>query len=106
MPVLEHLDARILAAIARGADDQCGGLKMEHWHACDSVHCRAGWAIHLAGAARYALEEKVGPAAAGGMIYRASTGRWPDFYATNAAALADIRKHAEADPLPVESGHL
>jgi NDP-sugar pyrophosphorylase family protein len=53
-----------------------------------------------AGKAGYALEQQVGSAAAGGMIYRASTGRWPDFYATNEEALADIRRQAEADPLP------
>jgi len=35
-----------------------------------------------------------GPRRAGAMIYRASTGRVPHFFATDARALADIRERA------------
>jgi hypothetical protein len=67
-----------------------GELKMNDWHTCETTHCRAGWAIHLAGSAGAELEALYGPERAGGFIYRASTGRWPDFFASNDAALADI----------------
>ena len=33
-----------------------GGLDMEYWHACDTTHCIAGWATHLAGVEE--LEER------------------------------------------------
>ena len=43
---------------------------MGSWHACETTHCRAGWAIHLAGKAGYDLEKKTrDPAIAGRMIF-------------------------------------
>jgi len=73
-------------------------LEMGAWHTCDTMHCRAGLAIHLAGPAGYALEEKLGSAEhAGRAIYRASTGRSPYFFATNKRALEDIRRCAAED---------
>jgi hypothetical protein len=94
VPVVEDLDAKILAAITTGG----GSLDMGVWHSCETTHCRAGWAIHLAGKAGYDLEKKLGdPAAAGRAIYRASSGRSPHFYAKDAAALADIKRCAEED---------
>jgi uncharacterized protein YjbI with pentapeptide repeats len=94
VPVIPNLDQRILDAIARPG---CA-LDMGAWHACETAHCRAGWAIHLAGEAGYALENKLGDsAAAGRAIYRASTGRAPHFYATNERALEDIRRCAAED---------
>ena len=68
---------------------------MNTWHTCETTHCRAGWAITLAGSKGLELETKYGPNVAGCMIYRASTGRVPNFYASNEAALADIRAQAE-----------
>ena len=73
---------------------------MSNWHTCETTHCRAGWAIHLAGKAGADLEERVGPAAAGAMIYHASTGRVPDFYANDVKALADITECAKGQVLP------
>jgi hypothetical protein len=72
---------------------------MGHWHdeSCRTTHCRAGWAIHLAGAAGYALEKQHGPQRAGAMLYRASTGRAPHFFASNERALEDIRRCAELE---------
>ncbi|HXJ49292.1 MAG TPA: pentapeptide repeat-containing protein [Candidatus Acidoferrum sp.] len=91
VPVVENLDAKILSVI-EGGD---GRLEMGSWHTCETTHCRAGWAIHLAGKPGYELEQKYGdPAIAGRMIYRASTGRGPHFYATNASALEDIKRCA------------
>ena len=85
-PVIPNLDDAILAAIESG-----GTLNMDSWHTCETTHCRAGWAVHLAGVAGQALEDRVGPSAAGALIYHASTGHVPDFMASNEAALADIR---------------
>jgi hypothetical protein len=78
IPVVESLDRKILDAIAAG-----GMLNMSHWHTCETTHCRAGWAAH-------------GPHQAGVMIYRASTGRVPHFFATDKAALADITERAQS----------
>jgi hypothetical protein len=64
---------------------------MSSWHKCATTHCRAGWAITLAGPAGAELEAKHGPQRAGAMIYRASTGRVPHFFATNERAFEDIR---------------
>jgi hypothetical protein len=91
VPVVEHLDARILSLVEAGE----GRLEMSAWHTCETTHCRAGWAIHLAGEQGRRLEERHGPAVAGAMIYRASTGRVPHFHASNERALEDIRRCAD-----------
>jgi hypothetical protein len=90
IPVVEALDRKILDVITSGG----GALEMGGWHTCETTHCRAGWAIHLAGEAGYALEKEHGPERAGAMIYRASTGRVPHFYARNDSALEDIKARA------------
>jgi hypothetical protein len=91
--VVESIDAAILAAIERG-----GTLKMNDWHTCKTTHCRAGWAVTLAGEPGKALEDRVGPAAAGALIYAASrpTMPIPDFYASDEDAMASIRADAAA----------
>lgn len=90
IPVVEKLDLKILQLVDSGS----GKLDMSQWHSCETTHCRAGWAITLAGPEGKKLEEKYGPRHAGAMIYRASTGRSPYFYASNDDALADIKKCA------------
>ena len=91
--MVKNLDAKILEAITTGG----GKLNMATWHSCGSTHCRAGWAIHLAGKEGYALEKKNGdPQHAGAAIYRASTGRVPHFFASDEDALEDIKACAEA----------
>ena len=94
VPVVEALDRRIWEEVNSGH----GKLEMSQWHSpqCTTTHCRAGFAIALAGKAGWRLEEQYGPHRAGAMIYRASTGRVPQFFASNEAALADIRACAEA----------
>jgi len=91
IPVVENLDARILEAVTTGA----GVLEMSNWHGvggvCGTTHCRAGWAIHFAGERGHEMERKHGSQRAGAMIYRASTGRVPHFFATNERAMEDIR---------------
>jgi hypothetical protein len=90
IPVVEALDAKILAVLESGA----GTLDMSTWHQCETTHCRAGWAVMLAGDAGKELEAQHGPQYAGTMIYRASTGRVPHFFANQADALKDIREQA------------
>ena len=93
IPIVNDLDAAIHAKVC-GVDPP-GTLNMSQWHTCETTHCRAGWAIHLAGEAGRRLEDAVGACAAGALIYHASTGRVPDFYAPDADALADICQLAE-----------
>ena len=87
-PKIEKIDAKILAAIEAG-----GTLYMGAWHKCQTTHCRAGWAITLAGEAGAELEAKVGSSAAGALIYAMSRPEKPipNFYAGDVEALADIK---------------
>jgi hypothetical protein len=101
IPVIPNIDAAILASIEANEATGKNGLRMGGWHAarcdetnwCETTHCRAGYAICLAGAAGFALERKVGSAAAGALIYAASRPDKPvpDFYASDEDAMADIR---------------
>ena len=97
VPVVPNIDAAILAMVEGGE----GTLDMGYWHKCETTHCRAGWAITLAGPGGAALEFAFGSAAAGALIYAASRpGKpIPNFYASNEAAMDDMRKAAaEATP--------
>ena len=99
VPAIAHLDARIYARITSGG----GTLSIDDWHTCATTHCRAGWAITIAGEAGAKLEREVGPAAAGALIYAVSRpGRLPNFLASHRYAMASIKADAEADPLPAE----
>lgn len=91
IPVVPAIDARILAAIDAG-----GRLDTAAWHTSETTHCRAGWAIKLAGPAGEALEQALGAAVAGSFIYAASRPGIPipDFYAGNSEALADLQRAA------------
>ena len=85
------LHTKILAAIAPEAG---GHLRMESWHTCETTHCRAGWAIQLAGPAGKMAESLLGPNVAGALITRASCpwlDKVPNWTATNEDALEDIR---------------
>ena len=87
-PTVPDLDRKILEASEDGAR-----LEMGSWH-CGTTHCRAGWAIALAGAEGAELEKTLGASAAGALIYFRSTGRVPDFFVSTADALNDILKCA------------
>ena len=85
------IDAKIADAVQRD-----GALDMSAWHTCETTHCRAGWAIHLAGEAGKALERAVGSCAAGALIYAVSRPDKPvpDFYGANEMAMKSILKDA------------
>ena len=91
-PKVENLDSKILAAIEAG-----GTLDMGVWHTSDTTHCRAGWAVKLAGGPGKLIEGWFGPCAAGTLIYHASTGRVPNFFANDTDTLADIRRCADLE---------
>lgn len=94
IPKIDRLHTKIAEAIERG-----GVLEMESWHVCETTHCRAGWAIHIAGEAGKKLEAKVGSSAAGALIFSASypDQRVPNFYTDNETALADIKRCAKEE---------
>jgi hypothetical protein len=98
VPIVPALDKQICEIVSTGQ----GQLDMGAWHRCETTHCRAGWAIHLAGDAGRELELKYGSERAGGFIYRASTGRWPNFFADNDVALKDICEWGAKDSGPAE----
>jgi hypothetical protein len=93
IPVVPMLHTQMLARIEALPES----FDMSCWHsvsACGTTHCRAGFAIDLAGQAGYELESRVGSAVAGALITQVSC-PWldqvPDWVANNKGALADIR---------------
>jgi hypothetical protein len=94
------LHTKMLAAIDAG-----GTLDMSTWHTCETTHCRAGWAITLAGDAGRDLEDRCGSALAGAIISLSSCpwmDRVPDFYASDDDALADIKACAEREKMEAQ----
>jgi hypothetical protein len=93
IPVIPNIDAAIVDAIDAG-----GALKMSSWHTCETTHCRAGWAIVLAGPVGAFMESLWGSAVAGALIYAASDPKRkvPDFFTDDASAMADMRERAAA----------
>lgn len=93
IPRIEHLDKKIWDRIQHHPS----ALNITKWHLDETTHCRAGWAIHLAGKAGYSLENEYGPETAGSLIYGVSTGSVPDFFLSRELTLADIRRAAEGE---------
>ena len=96
VPVLLKPYTRILEAIARKG---CK-LDMGEWHQCETVHCAAGWIVHLAGKEGYDLERRlVSTLSAAKCILRKSRPEapLPNFYATNEQALAFIMARAKEE---------
>ena len=93
IPVVPNIDKQIIEILERGD----GHLDMSDWHKCETTHCRAGWAIHLAGEAGAELESRFGANVAAALIYSKSRPNKPvpDFFASNEEALEDIKKCAE-----------
>ena len=94
VPVIPNIHQTIYAAASRP-----GALNMRDWH-CGTSHCRAGWAVELAGEEGKALEERLGTPAAANLIYLASDpniDRMPSFYCDDATALADMKRLAELE---------
>lgn len=109
VPLIPNIDAAILASIAKNEAAGTNGLRMDSWHGslkdggevnennwCGTVHCRAGYAICLAGKEGFELERKYGPSTAGMLLYLKSTpdAPIPDWGASDKNAMADM--HARA----------
>jgi len=91
IPLVVNIDATILSTL-----EGDGTLDMADWHTCDTTHCRAGWAVVLAGDAGRKLEEQLGTNAAAALIYTKSGSHpVPNWYADNKTALEDIKARAE-----------
>ena len=95
IPVIADIHQKVFEAAS-----QPGALNMNDWHTCGTTHCRAGWVVHLAGEAGYALERFHNTALAAQLIYRESghpinPGK---FYVKNDEALADMKRLAEVAP--------
>lgn len=86
-PVVPNIDREILRCIRAG-----GRLEMCAWHICKTTHCRAGWAVVVAGEEGRKLEEATSTYLAGRLIYEASRPGQPcpDFFCANEAAMADL----------------
>ncbi len=83
----------------REAVTQPDAFDMRTWHLCDTMHCRAGWVVHLAGQPGYELERRTSTLFAAQQIYKASGYEISPvrFYDTDEAALADINRLADAE---------
>ena len=94
VPTIQDIHRAIYAAASAP-----GSLDMSNWHRCENTHCRAGWAVALAGEAGRALERFYDTPLAAMLIYDASDPSFKinpgRFYDDNADALADMKKMAE-----------
>ena len=96
MMAVENLFSKIKEAVGDG-----NGLEMASWHTCETTHCIAGWAIHLAGDAGRVVASLLGSSVAGALIIRDSCsyleGKTPNFYASNEEGLNFINECAEKE---------
>lgn len=92
-PVIHDIHKKIYEALTKEGNE----LDMKTWHTCETTHCRAGWAVHLAGESGRLLEDTMGTSAAAALIYMASDPnleKIPDWFASDDEAMADIKKMA------------
>jgi hypothetical protein len=92
IPIIEDIHKKLYEAASHP-----GALKMSDVHACDTTHCRAGWVVHLAGEAGYALEAKTSWLFAAQQIYKASGYEISPvrFFDSDELAMADMKRLAE-----------
>ena len=84
-----------IAAVAKAALANEDALNMRVWHSCETTHCIAGWAIHLAGEQGKALEGEFGSYIAGLSLLGAEAAS--HFYDSKADATAWLRGELEAE---------
>jgi hypothetical protein len=94
IPVIPNIHIAIYEAASKPE-----ALEMSDWHTCEKTHCRAGWAVTLAGEAGRELEKRFDTLSAAMKIYDASDPNFRinpcRFFDDNDAALADMKKLAE-----------
>ena len=69
---------------------------MGDWHTCETIHCRAGWVVHLAGEEGYELEKYLDTCLAAQLIYKESGYEISPcmFYQSDEEAMQDIERLA------------
>jgi hypothetical protein len=82
LPIAADAQER-LRAVATAAL-QPNALEMETWHTCETTHCMAGWAIHLAGEPGKIMEKMLGPEVTGLLLLGSEAHRY--FYKSNEEA--------------------
>lgn len=92
IPKIENIDQVVYEACSNP-----NALDMNHWHTCETTHCRAGWVVTLAGKAGKELELYHGTPLAAQLIYRESGSPISPnrFYENNEKAMADMKLRAE-----------
>ena len=90
VPAVPDLVVRLVEAVGPSGEH----LYMGVWHhPCGTAHCLAGWTVTLSGEAGAALESRFDTNAAAALIWSASTDQpVPSWFASNEAALADLKK--------------
>ncbi len=95
IPVISNIHQEILKAVNNGDN-----LKMDEWHTCDTTHCRAGWAVHLAGKEGKKLEKETSTLFAAMQIFKKSSPiKVPlmRFFDSNQKAMEDIKRCAQEE---------
>ena len=92
IPEIKSIHSEVLRAT-----ESEGSFSMRYWHTCETTHSRAGWVVHLAGEAGYALEKETSTAFAAAQIYKASSPISVSptrFCESNEVAMDDIKRCA------------
>jgi hypothetical protein len=95
VPVIENIHQKVYEAASKE-----GALDMSSWHSCETTHCRAGWAVFLAGEAGKKLENQTSTLFAAMQIYKASSEIRvypPSFFVANKLAMEDMRACAQME---------
>jgi hypothetical protein len=96
IPVVENIHSKILEAVTAEGNS----INMSSWHSCDTTHCRAGWAVHIAGKEGYELESQTSTQFAAMQIFKASSDVKVSpvrFFESDKEAMADIVRCAELE---------
>lgn len=94
VPVIADIHKIIYSAVS-----QPKALDMSNWHTCETMHCRAGWVVTLAGEAGRELEKNTSTLFAAQQIYKASGYEISPvrFFDSDEDALADMKRLAERE---------
>jgi uncharacterized protein YjbI with pentapeptide repeats len=90
LPIVS-MEPDLIAKILERVEAEPSCLSMETWHACETTHCLAGWAVTLHSQGTL-LESMVGPNVAGAMIFNACCGEVPDFFSGEETAVEWLRQ--------------
>jgi hypothetical protein len=95
VPVVPNIHATVKAAVAPPHS-----LNMTDWHSCETMHCRAGWVVVLAGEAGKLLEAQTSTLFAAMQIYIKSSSihvGTDRFFDDDEKAMEDIQRCAELE---------